>query len=1301
MRNALVALGVLLVTLLAGLFAVPYFVDWNSFRGTFEEELSRVVGRDVRVSGRVNLILLPSPRFDIERVRIADPGATSGEPFARIERIEARVAVAPLLRGVLEATEINLVNPQVRLVLDGKGSGNWQSLTFNAKHIPLIRDIALQSVTISGGEIAVYDLSGTERARVGAIAGDLSATALEGPYRFRGSYRSGLREREVRFATAKPDPDGSTRLKGSLKFLDTALTTNFDGKLTGGASMPKLEGELTAELPIPRVGETPPEAIKPRANQPLASPAELRTRMIGTPDGIMFEGVTIAFEQQGRPQTVTGSARASWLEQPRFDAELTARWLDLDSVLGIDAATSPARALLNIASTPALRLSIEPGWQSSLRVTVEQGLLGREQINGFEINLVTSPDQQGTAAPSSQTTQPTVSTAAPLGETTRVEVFRIGLPGGSRIDLTGRLNANGLAALDPSARGGSPRATATDEPSDTFQGVVSLSGASLSRFITWASSGQQTIDQAADGTFAVRMNVALAPKRAAVTDVRGELGGTSLSGAMTYDWRDARRRLNLTLDGQSIDIRPLFQAPLNLETVTGLVRLVSDTPDLDAALEIRTGQLKTRGRTYKDVDARLRVERQKLVIDRVTATLDNGLYIDADGDFAGLVANPTGALRFKLDAETPTALASARELLGFSSGLFSTPTATESLLPFSMAGTLTLQPGERRRSEIKAQGTAGGVRLNISTIVDGPLDLWRERFVDVALRVESADPQRLFAFAAQLSPAARGLALANRSAVLPRRNERPQSVNRLAINALGLPASGMQSRVSLETGDAAIDLRGILTPLRETTEIAGDLTMRALDGSQLVGLLPDLPRLGLERIPVNGRARIVLSETSLALSEMALSVGDTDIAGSLTLVTEPAATGPPTRRVEAKLETSKATVAGLLAPMMATAPTALPVLPARAPANTTWPDTRFDFTSLDRLDGTIEIKAQTLGLTPSMTLGATELEFRIEAGKLYLKQFNAETAHGRWSGALRLERATIGGQLSGVIRLADGQLAALSSSIDKAQPSAPAVTGPMAGFVTVSGRGPSLSAVFEALEGKGTLDVGELKVISTVPSAIEVAAEQLLRRTEPVAPEALRAAIEDALVDGTLIARPARYALTVIDGALRIVETTFDLEDGRIIADAVVDLNSLTLLSTWKLEARRIVGTPAVGTQNWTTQTRRQSWPSVTLIVSGALSDSRNFKRQLLMDEFVREFTVRKVERDVEELERLRKLDEQRVREEAERRQRLAEPPVPTAAVPAPGPALGPAPFQEPTPGTPQVPPFQVPAPAPAPPAQR
>src|SRR5882672_2569553 len=106
MSNFLVTIAVFLITVIGALFAVPYLVDWNGYRSVFEEEATRLLGREVRVGGAVNLHLLPTPYFRFEKVRIADTSADLQEPIFRADSLTVKLTIPPLLRGAVEANEI-------------------------------------------------------------------------------------------------------------------------------------------------------------------------------------------------------------------------------------------------------------------------------------------------------------------------------------------------------------------------------------------------------------------------------------------------------------------------------------------------------------------------------------------------------------------------------------------------------------------------------------------------------------------------------------------------------------------------------------------------------------------------------------------------------------------------------------------------------------------------------------------------------------------------------------------------------------------------------------------------------------------------------------------------------------------------------------------------------------------------------------------------------------------------------------------------------------------------------------------
>ena len=53
MNNVLLVLGAIVAGILAALAAVPMAIDWNGYRGVFEEEASRLLGRDRSEERRV------------------------------------------------------------------------------------------------------------------------------------------------------------------------------------------------------------------------------------------------------------------------------------------------------------------------------------------------------------------------------------------------------------------------------------------------------------------------------------------------------------------------------------------------------------------------------------------------------------------------------------------------------------------------------------------------------------------------------------------------------------------------------------------------------------------------------------------------------------------------------------------------------------------------------------------------------------------------------------------------------------------------------------------------------------------------------------------------------------------------------------------------------------------------------------------------------------------------------------------------------------------------------------------------
>ncbi len=188
MSNGLLYIAGLVALALAALFAVPYFIDWNGYRGVFEEEATRILGREVRVGGNVNVRFLPAPFVRFDKLRIADPSTTTGEPFFRADSFTMRLSVPPLLKGIIEANEIELKRPVLRLAVDADGGGNWRSLSITPGTLPFVpADVTLQSVKIKDGVVALHGPKGIGFAELKGLNGEFKAESIEGPFSFKGT----------------------------------------------------------------------------------------------------------------------------------------------------------------------------------------------------------------------------------------------------------------------------------------------------------------------------------------------------------------------------------------------------------------------------------------------------------------------------------------------------------------------------------------------------------------------------------------------------------------------------------------------------------------------------------------------------------------------------------------------------------------------------------------------------------------------------------------------------------------------------------------------------------------------------------------------------------------------------------------------------------------------------------------------------------------------------------------------------------------------------------------------------------
>lgn len=1251
MNNVLAAIAVVLIAVMAALFGAPHVIDWNGYRGSIEEEATRLLGRDVRVGGQVMVRLLPIPTFSVAQVRVADTEANSGEPFFRAEQISGKLAIVPLFRGALQASEIVLVKPALHLVFDDQGRGNWTTIGQGSGRLPFMpTDVALQSVRIEGGTLAINGADRTERIRLEAIDGELSATALDGPYRFRGFFGADATRRELRVSTTKPEGDGSIRFKAALKHQETGANFTFDARAVDLAQGARLEGELTAQVPLPQFATGPqaPGAVPGSRVEPEA-PVEVKAALSADTQVLKLSNLTLAFERQGRPQILTGEAEIDLGAAMNVRAALAAKWLDLDQLIGAGPAAAagttppgisePRHGPVSGLITLATRLNgfTPDQGRADLTLDVEQANLGGEPVSGVRLVL------------------------SGRGGETDIQELRIGLPGGARADLKGLMTGSGEETA--------------------FNGDLVLRGSSLARFLGWATAGGFTLDPARDGRFAMRSKLGASPGSVLAREFVGELAGTIVQGELGYRW-GARREISMLVEGPLVDLRPLLPAapigatgnatgsgtvsPL-LAYLTASAALNPTAKDLDAVYRLRAGQLILPNGTFQDATADIEVRNGRVRIEQLRLQTELGVTVELDGDMPTAVGQSRGTIRGVVSARTAAGLALVADLLAVPADVLPERGRWAGLVPLRLAGAVTFGVGRDTPVGVTADGDIAGAHVRLRSNLARGFDAMRRSPLDLSATVSGRTAETVLDL---LLP---GLTLPGLTQLGLTGDGARRGSATIAIDATGQPDQGLTALVSMTgegfkasfNGTAKSRLRrvGSAADVLANLDLAGDLAIEAVDGARLHHLWPTAPRLPLDGIGIAVRARLKTSDGELEISRLSGRIANSEIAGGLR-VTDLAEGQRVTGAIDVGRLVWVSSLGPFLQPDAAVAGRSL-VSPATWPAN--WPDNRFAFDALAKWDGELAITAKRLELPGDLGLEMARFKLAFGPGRLEFRDLEGRGGGGIWSGAIKLDRAPDG--LTGasvVMRFVDGQLGDMLAGGARTS----VVTGPIAGLVTLSGRGVSPLDLVGSLTGRGSITLGASRMATVTPAVVAGALDAALKGpADALAANLRRRLAETPLPEAAIAVPPRTVAIMIARGVASTQAMSLESADGRMTTSVTLDLSTFDLAGTTRLDVPLQPTSP----QSWTATVTPGGVPQapagpplppVTIVFAAPAGALHQLKSDISSDAMERELAVRKLERDTTELERLRKLDEDRTRTEAERR----------AQIPGPSPSVQPTP---------------------------
>jgi uncharacterized protein involved in outer membrane biogenesis len=119
-------MALLLIVLIIGAAVVLEFIDFNQYKPLIAEEVRKATGRDLAIAGDLTARISFAPGIAVDGVTMSNAGWGSRPDMVSARRLEAHVALIPLIFGDLEIKCIKLAGADILLETDSLGRANFE-----------------------------------------------------------------------------------------------------------------------------------------------------------------------------------------------------------------------------------------------------------------------------------------------------------------------------------------------------------------------------------------------------------------------------------------------------------------------------------------------------------------------------------------------------------------------------------------------------------------------------------------------------------------------------------------------------------------------------------------------------------------------------------------------------------------------------------------------------------------------------------------------------------------------------------------------------------------------------------------------------------------------------------------------------------------------------------------------------------------------------------------------------------------------------------------------------------------------
>jgi uncharacterized protein involved in outer membrane biogenesis len=588
-QTTLLGLAIAIILALLTAIVAPLVIDWNHYRGPIEAEASRLAGLDVHVRGSIDARLVPTPMITLRDVDAGGAGAAGGKPLLHATELKLELALGPLLRGQLQATEVDLVAPQVDVTLDHSGA-----LALPSAAPPFHPEAtSIAQLAIKDGRIAMTDAASGARLVLQKVwfTGDFGS--LAGPFQGQGAAVVGDELYGYRLS-GNPAGGGATQIRLAVDPSNQPLTTEFDGKLTFAHGVPQFDGAMALARPV--------GATLGNGKRVISAPWRATAALHATPAAATLRNVALRYGPEERSLNFTGSADLTFGAHPALAGKIAAMQLDVDRALASPDFTDRPPLLVLRSFLPAFMAAAQLPMPAKIDVSIDTLTIGGTSLEALSGNL--AYDRAGWT----------------------LNDFHFHAPGMTDVGLSGRL-------------------TGTAQ-SFAFSGPAKLASADFEMLLAWLDGRGGDRASAEAETLNAQGDLTVASDRMAVERLAAALGSDKIEGRLAYTWPADRRpaQLDADLRAAALDVDAVSAF------VKSALGGGSLAPPQKASLALDIGEARFAGMGLQGIGAKVKYDSGQLQIDRLSIGNVGGAKVDISGRIDELSSQPRGQMTLDVDA---------------------------------------------------------------------------------------------------------------------------------------------------------------------------------------------------------------------------------------------------------------------------------------------------------------------------------------------------------------------------------------------------------------------------------------------------------------------------------------------------------------------------------------------------------------------------------------------------------------------------------------------------------------------------